>query len=278
MSAGRLGSMNQPAGTDGLRPSATEWFNALETLFMPITKRDQRAAIRGFTLIELLVVIAIIAILAGMLLPVLGRAKEAGKRISCANDLHQLGLAAIMYAGENDDCLPPRSGNARWPNALYPHFSNLKVLICPSEPQPPATAGGQAPADNAPRSYIINAFNDYYSVTYKTTDFSVLTQAMLTNAFRLSAVKDTTDTILFGEKENISPHFYMDFMETASGNDFTEIDQGKHMNRGAGGASGGGSNYTFTDGSTRFYKYGKTLSPLNLWAITPQWRNASGLP
>jgi prepilin-type processing-associated H-X9-DG protein len=149
--------------------------------------------------------------------------------------------------------------------------------MCPSDPHPTTNYDWGTelwPVDGAKRSYVYNAFNDWYR-RYFTNASNWRTMAATNESVSIteSEIVEPSDTVVFAEKSSEWRHWHLDPEPTSTtpGDDVLGIlEASRHSNT---VKNSGGSNYTFGDGSARFLKWGKALDPVNMFFVFPENRN-----
>jgi len=210
----------------------------------------------GFTLIELLVVISIIAVLAAMLFPVFGQAREKARSTACLNNLKQLGTASIMYSQDYDEMVLPHcfrdftdpSGAFYhyWFETIAPYVKNNQVFICPSHR---GAVGGHSFVGSY--GYLCDGFApNPADPNYTGLPFG--------GVYALSSIHRPSQLIMLGESEKatcrVCPAYHT--------HTFPPVwpVQDRHQ---------GGSNLLFFDGHAKWLKYEQTLAPRDLWRNLP---------
>jgi prepilin-type N-terminal cleavage/methylation domain-containing protein/prepilin-type processing-associated H-X9-DG protein len=217
----------------------------------PHSSKNRKVARGGFTLIELLIVIAIIAILASILFPVFGRARENARRAACMSNLRQIGLAWMQYTQDYDELLPLTTDNVGGANggqgtpgawnfytvygsdgvgakfdmsksSLQPYLKSVQIFVCPSD-----TVGQESGDSYASNSCVSG---------------DVIAGTTLRPGKSLAAFDDTARWMLLGEEASNTGWDSTDDAYFYLPNNFLSI---RHLE---------GSNLTFVDGHVKWFR------------------------
>jgi prepilin-type processing-associated H-X9-DG protein len=200
------------------------------------------------------VVIAIIAILAAMLLPALGRAKEAAKKTHCTSNLRNMGMAMLIYADDNEGYIP-RGNDPVWWQVLTPmlggrtrnDYRKMKIFTCPSYPDKRQIIG-----------YVVNAW------TFTSPKDMVGSEQL--GLTRVSKLQRPTDTVYFADNENGSWRPIITSVNTIGAIELNDVWSPSHLPYAPGGKTlnpnrrvararhGNGPNLLFYDGHVGWVK------------------------
>jgi prepilin-type N-terminal cleavage/methylation domain-containing protein/prepilin-type processing-associated H-X9-DG protein len=228
---------------------------------------------RGFTLIELLVVIAIISILASILYPVFGRAREQARKASCASNIRQLTMALHQYADDYDETLPLYSHGAgykgslgyagadgpRWADMIFPYVRNTQVFDCRSGTHRLAVLSGGNYFDIRSYSY------GYTSPSSGAAEYGVASRA-------LGEIEDPSGTIAIADDgradEGEDPEFIgriipagSDTIETLA----SRVDGMRHTGASPTDVEAHAFNAGYVDGHVKFVRLRDTY--MSQWSI-----------
>ena len=159
---------------------------------------------RGFTLIELLVVIAIIAILAALLLPALSRAKAKAHATKCLSNVRQIGLALVLYTGDNNDKFP-RTHTWNWPSELTDPYqapgitSNWAQAIAPYLGNAAATNAKVFICPTTERFGRLNGANGWFGTDQRFQGYMMSGYLGWARPVQLNEVQQTSVTVMVGD-------------------------------------------------------------------------------